>query len=225
VTTMAEAIREFIEPLGRPASSDEIKSAVMSKFPEKWQPSTLQAHLYGCVVNNPKGYIHHPNARKFLYKNSDATFEIYSEEKHGPNEWQPSEGEDAPSGSEELIEASIGLERDIEDYLVNNLSAIEAGLEFVSRQFVTDVGRVDILARDASGNRVVIELKVGEAKDSSVGQIARYLGWFRRLDGKEPRGLLIASGFPEGVRYAASVFPRLKLLCYRVQFSFEEASI
>jgi hypothetical protein len=196
MTTMAEAIREFIAPLSRPASSDEIKSAVMSKYPDQWRPSTLQAHLYGCVVNNPKGYIHHPNARKFLYKNSDGTFEIYSEEKHGANEWQPSEGEGEPSGAEELIEAPIGLERDIEDFLVNNLGSIEPGLEFVSRQFVTDVGRIDILARDSSGNRVVIELKAGEAKDSSVGQIARYLGWFRKLDGKEPRGILIAGEIP-----------------------------
>jgi hypothetical protein len=222
---MARAIREVLEPMSRPATSDEIKAAVMSAYPGKWQRSTLQAHLYGCAVNNPKGYIHHPNAQKFLYKNSDGTFEIYAEEKHGPNEWEPTEGEDESSGTAELVEASIGLERDIEDHLVNNLELIERGLEFVARQFVTEVGRIDILARDSSGNRVVIELKVGEAKDSSVGQIARYLGWFRKLDGKDCRGLLIASGFPEGARYAASVFPNLKLLAYRVQFSFDDSGL
>jgi hypothetical protein len=225
MTTMAKAIREYVEPMPRSVSSDEIKSAVMSKYPDKWQPSTLQAHLYGCVVNNPKGYLHHPNTQKFLYKNPDGTFEIYSEEKHGPNEWEPSEGEDDSSGSEELIEASISLERDIEDHLVNNLMAIEPGLELVSRQFSTEVGRIDILARDLNGNRVVIELKVGEAKDSSVGQIARYLGWFTKLDGKAPRGILIASGFPAGVRFAASIFPNLKILSYRVQFTFEESRL
>lgn len=225
MTTMADAIREYVEEAGRSVSSDEIKSAVTSKYPNKWQPTTLQAHLYGCVVNNPKGYVHHPNAKKFLYKNADGGFDIYSEEKHGPNEWEPKEGEDDTSSSEELLEASIGLERDIEDHLVNNLEFIEVGLEFVSRQFVTDVGRVDILARDRNGNRVVIELKVGDAKDSSVGQIARYLGWFTRIDSKQPRGILIAGGFPEGVKYAAAAFANLRLLTYRVQFSFDESCL
>lgn len=224
MTTMADAIREYVETAGRSVNSDEIKSAVTTNYPNRWQPTTLQAHLYGCVVNNPKGYVHHPNAKKFLYKNTDGSFEIYSEEKHGPNEWEPKDGEDDTSDSEELIEASIGLERDIEDHLVNNLESIEAGLEFVSRQFITDIGRIDILARDRDGNRVVIELKVGDAKDSSLGQIARYLGWFSKIDSKQPRGILIASGFPEGVKYASTAFSNLKLLTYRVQFSFEESS-
>jgi RecB family endonuclease NucS len=39
----------------------------------------------------------------------------------------------------------------------------------------TEVGRPDIVARDAKGNLVVIELKEGEATDAVIGQIARYL--------------------------------------------------
>lgn len=80
MTTMADAIREYVESQGKRVGSDEIKAAVMEKYPNKWRPTTLQTHLYGCVVNNPKGYLHHPNAKKFLSKNSDGSFEIYSEE-------------------------------------------------------------------------------------------------------------------------------------------------
>ena len=225
MTTMAQAIRNFVEQSDTAVSSDAIRTAVTSKYPGQWQPTTLQAHLYGCVVNNPKAYIHHANAAKFLYKNPDGTFEIYSEEKHGPNEWEPKEGEDESTSTGELIEASIGLERDIEDHLVNNLALIEPGLVFESRQYKTDIGRIDILARDKHGKRVVIELKVGDAKDSSVGQIARYLGWFTKLDAQPPRGILIASGFPDGVKFAASVFQNLQLVVYHVQFSFEEAKL
>jgi RecB family endonuclease NucS len=157
-----------------------IKQAVENNYAGKWKSSTLQAHLYACVVNNPKSYIHHPSIAKFLYKNADNTFELFSEEKHGPNEWAPLEREDDLESSEELVEASISLERDIEDHLINNLNAVEPGLKFIERQHHTDVGRIDILAEDRGGNRVIIEVKVGEAKDSVVGQIARYMGWFAR---------------------------------------------
>lgn len=49
-----------------------------------------------------------------------------------------------------------------------------------------DVGRVDILARSAAGEKVVIELKVGQAKEAAVAQIARYMGWYARADGDRP---------------------------------------
>ena len=124
-----------------------------------------------------------------------------------------------------LVETSISLERDIEDHLVNNLDAIEKGLTLAGRQFNTDVGRIDILAKDTAGTRVVIEIKVGEAKDSAIGQIARYLGWFARTEGNAPRGILIAGEFPEGVRYAATAIPPLTLLIYKVHFSFERAPV
>jgi RecB family endonuclease NucS len=47
------------------------------------------------------------------------------------------------------------------------LEAIEKGIKLVARQFSTEIGLIDILAEDAEGMRVVIEVKVGEAKDSA----------------------------------------------------------
>jgi RecB family endonuclease NucS len=95
----------------------------------------------------------------------------------------------------------------------------------ISRQESCDVGRLDLLARDSDGRTVITELKAGEAKDSSIGQIARYMGWYARQDGKSPRAILVASGFSEPVRYAAMAIPGLKLVTYRVQFAFDEATI
>lgn len=223
--TMAEAIQTYLESAGKPVTSEQIKAAVTSQYPGQWKASTLNAHLYSCVVNNPKAYIHHPSARRFMYRNSDGTFELYSEERHGPNEWAPPEGDDDVTEVTELAETSISLERDIEDHLVNNLDVLESGLKFIGRQVTTDVGRIDILAEDRTGCRVIIEIKVGDAKDSSVGQIAKYLGWYAHTDGKPPRGLLVAATFPEGVRYAASAIPNLTLWAYKVQFAFEQATI
>lgn len=231
-TTMANAIRHFVESSPSGVTSREIRSHINSAYPDVWTPGTLAAHLYGCAVNKPRAYLHHKSAEKFLYKSEDGRFHIYAEGKHGPNVWAPAVDDPTATGEpgndeviEQLIETSISLERDVEEHLIKNLDSVERGLCFVERQVVIDVGRVDILAKDASGRRVIIELKVGEAKDAAVGQIARYLGWYARHDGKAPRGMLIASDFPEPVRYAAEAVRDLVLVRYRVQFAFNAISI
>jgi len=93
----------------------------------------------------------------------------------------------------ESVEGSLSLERDLENHLIANLSALEPGLTFLSRQDSTDVGRVDILARSADGQTVIIELKAGDARDAAIGQVARYLGWYARAEGRPPRAYLIGS--------------------------------
>lgn len=125
----------------------------------------------------------------------------------------------------EYVESSLSLERDLEDQIVNHLDVLEPGLTLISRQESSEVGRLDLLARDREGRTVIIELKAGEAKDSSIGQIARYIGWYANKEGKPPRAILVASGFAEPVRWAAKAIPGLKLVTYRVQFNFEEAGI
>ncbi|MFC0402951.1 endonuclease NucS domain-containing protein [Paraburkholderia rhizosphaerae] len=231
MTTMAGAIRHFVES-SPGVTSREIRDHINSAYPKKWTPGTLNAHLYGCAVNQPKAYQHQKSAEKFLYRSEDGRFHIYDENKHGPNVWAPAVDDPTTTGEldnedtiEQLIETSISLERDVEEHLIRNLDALEKGLRFVERQVVIDIGRVDILAQDATGRRVVIELKVGEAKDAAVGQIARYLGWYARQDGKPPRGMLIASDFPEPVRYAAEAVTALSLVRYRVQFAFDSVAI
>ncbi|MFZ6799033.1 endonuclease NucS domain-containing protein [Undibacterium sp. Di24W] len=134
-------------------------------------------------------------------------------------------GESTRQDLTEYVENSLSLERDLEDQIVSQLDVLESGLTFVSRQESSDVGRVDLLARDIDGNTVIIELKSGEAKDSSIGQIARYIGWYAQKEGKPPRAILVASGFSEPIRWAAKAIPGLKLVVYRVQFNFEEATI
>lgn len=98
MTTMAEAIKRYVQAADGNVSADEIERAITSEYPDRWRPSTLQAHLYACAVNNSKAYIHHPYAEKFLYRNSDRTFALYSESVHGPNRWAPSIGDDVVAG-------------------------------------------------------------------------------------------------------------------------------
>jgi hypothetical protein len=125
----------------------------------------------------------------------------------------------------EYIESTISLERDLEDHLVRNLESLEPGLALLARQETIEVGRIDILARARNGDTVIIELKAGEARDSAIGQIARYIGWYARKDGRAPRAYLVAGMFPDAVRYAAGAIPGLRLVTYKVSFAFTEASL
>lgn len=223
MATMSQAIKEAFEEGAGPLSREAIRQSVESRYPGEWQPGTLTAHLYACAINNPKAYVHHPRSERFLYKRADGTFELYDQKAHGPNLWAPDPAED---GSEQTVEASVSLERDIEDQLVHRLDALEEGLTFVERQAKCDVGRVDIVGRGADGATVVVELKVGEAKDSAIGQIARYMGWHQQHQAAGTvRGILVASDFPEGVQHAALAIPNLALRRYRVQLTFEDASL
>jgi RecB family endonuclease NucS len=158
------------------------------------------------------------------FKNKRTIFTLDS--RLDTNEIAASMVEDAtPQDLTEYVESSLSLERDLEDQIVSHLDVLETGLTLVSRQTSSDVGRLDLLARDSEGRTVIIELKAGEAKDSSIGQIARYIGRYAEMEGKPPRAILVASGFAEPIRWAARAIPGLKLVTYHVQFVFEEATI
>jgi len=125
----------------------------------------------------------------------------------------------------EYVESSLSLERDLEDQIVSHLDALEPGLTLVSRQVRSEVGILDLLAKSRDGQTVIIELKAGEAKDSSIGQIARYVGWYSEKEGAAARAILVASGFPQPVRWAAKAIPGLRLVTYQVQFNFKDATV
>ena len=78
---------------------------------------------------------------------------------------------------QETIEASLSLKRDLHSYLAKRVNEIENGLILVEKgsEYPTDVGRIDLTAKDNQGNNVVIELKVGKAKDSALGQLLGYM--------------------------------------------------
>ena len=106
---------------------------------------------------------------------------------------------------------------------------ISSGTSRVSRSWggrsKCDVGRVDIAGRGADGATVVDELKVGEAKDSAIGQIARYMGWHQQQQGAGTVRGIVASDLLEGVQYAALAMPNLALRRYRIQLTFADASL
>jgi endonuclease len=131
------------------------------------------------------------------------------------------------SDFEEIIEASLSLERDLHAYLAAKVDIIEMGLSIVDNgvEFQTDAGRIDILAKDTNDHIVVIELKAGKAKDNALGQLIGYMGCvptIEKFQNSPVRGIFIASGFDQRVVYAAKVLPNLKLVRYQLSFDFQE---
>ena len=159
------------------------------------------------------------------FRNRIATFSLDPTATAVDTQSESEELEEAQGLLSGFVESTISLERDLEEHLANHLGLLEPGLVLVSRQYTTDVGRVDILAKSPTGETVIIELKVGEAKDSAIGQVARYLGWFSRSEVTPVRAILVAATFSEPLKYAAAAIPALKLVSYRVSFAFEEASL
>jgi len=88
------------------------------------------------------------------------------------------------------------------------------------------VSRIDLLAQDAAGNLVVIELKAGEAGREVLGQILPYMGWVREhlAKGKAVRGIVVASDFTPELLAAVNVLSNFALYRYAVQFTLRKVA-
>lgn len=127
----------------------------------------------------------------------------------------------------------FAMEKHLEDFLVRNWERTELGKkydlieqdgEFVSSQYRTDVGIIDLLVRDKETKRyVVIELKKGQTSDTTVGQVARYMGWVKKklADDQEVNGIIIARANDQQLQYALQMVPNVELFVYKVSFALE----
>lgn len=121
------------------------------------------------------------------------------------------------------------MEKQLEDFLIQNWDNTELGKmydliiddgDLISQQFRTDIGLIDILAKDKKTNDfVVIELKKNQTSDDTVGQIARYMGWIKenkKVD--NVKGVIIAGQFDKKLEYAISIVPNIDIYIYEVDF-------
>jgi RecB family endonuclease NucS len=128
-----------------------------------------------------------------------------------------------PPLSDDSPGPSLSLERDLERALRANPGQIEPGLCITDGGVQANVpsGRIDILAEDAAGRQVVIELKAVRAPRDAVAQVLAYMGDIQAETGRAVRGVLIAPDFDARAISAARMVPALVLRRFSFQFSFE----
>lgn len=123
----------------------------------------------------------------------------------------------------EVQKQTIGLEKDMQAAIRQNVGQIEQGLEITDggRERSVETGYIDITAKDSAGVPVVIELKTGVAGQRAVAQILSYIGSVMEEEGSDQvRGILIASEFDRKAKAAAKVVPNLTLMSYQFSFQF-----
>lgn len=120
------------------------------------------------------------------------------------------------------------LERDLQKFLSRNLDTIERGLRpdpsYQLEEYTIDVGRIDLLCKDARDNWVVVELKADWAGDDAVGQILGYMSWVRENlpNGANVRGILVCKNTTGRVRAAIKWVPTLSIKRFALNFSIDD---
>lgn len=137
-----------------------------------------------------------------------------------------------PTGAaSEPCGSAFAAEDHFRDYLVRHLEDIEPGLAlYVDDQgtdgveYVTDIGRIDILANDTGQGFVVVELKVAHGPDSVCGQLMRYISWVKRhlANGKPVRGIIIAQHISDKIRYALADVDNVELKEYEISLKIRD---
>jgi len=134
---------------------------------------------------------------------------------------------------EEQEEMTFEMESQLRDFIAYNLQSIfisgkklqlyinSSGISGI--EFQTDVGNIDILAVNDSGNFFVFELKRAAAPDKAIGQLTRYMGWVKQTlaKGQDVQGIIVAKAISDKLRYATSVIPNVTLFEYQVRFNLK----
>ena len=133
---------------------------------------------------------------------------------------------------DELV--SFALEASLRDFLIGRLPTLSIGgmslrlykdsNRRTGREYLTDIGLIDILAVASDGTLVVLELKRDRGSDHTLGQLARYMGWvsMHLAAGAAVRGGVVARRIDDRLRYAARAMPGVLLLEYDIKFEVRE---
>lgn len=252
-----EMVKEAVVSIGREASYSEIRAFIRNAYGEVNESSITCSIISSSVNHPSRIHYQEnkkprlsTGAHDFLFNVGRGRVAPYSPAEHGI--WEIYDSGDGRGirrveSSENLeiadepdagVEGALfALESHLRDFLAKNLATQvgfpkslsvfvgEDGREGV--EFQTDVGPIDILAVDESGQFYVLELKLGRGPDACLGQICRYMGWVKRHLAKERdvKGVIIAAEIPLKLKYAVTQVPNVSVMEYELVFNLRSAPL
>jgi len=206
----------------------------------KIKTATITAHLVK-LSTNASSRVHynlHAGADDLFFRIDPSHFRLYDSKQDAVpiNSAGDKAETEPPIDEEEEPESSakFAYEKDLQNYLAKNLAKIEPGLRLYDEEEITGiefpVGRrsIDILAVSATGDLVVIELKVSHGYDRVVGQLMRYMAWIRKNlaePGQKVRGVIVAREISEDLLLACSELQNVLLLEYEISVSLKAVAL
>lgn len=214
----------------------------------KLKPGSINAHLVQASTND-RSRLHHPSTNTsddLLFRVAPRQYRLFEagkdpapihemvegdialDEEVAAADEEGHSGEALPGSSEFL------LERDLQRYLAENLDCIEPGLKLYDDDGLTgieyDAGgrRIDILATDATGGFVVLELKVSRGYDRVVGQLLRYMNWIRKElaePGQRVRGIIVCRSISEDLCLACASIKNVELFEYKLSVTVKKVPV
>jgi hypothetical protein len=222
---------KFLAANGLEQQSNEIKNS-SDKF--KSYSSTLRrAKIIALVRNNnlledfcktvwSSGLTDKGKSRVKFFENLVIRF-------NNDQEGTVSEDEEADEIARE--ESEFAYEKDLQKYLVKNLSVIEKGLKLYQSEdidgeefYVPGTSRrIDILAIDKQNNYVVIELKVSRGYEKVVGQTLFYQSSIKNIFNQEKvRVIIIAREITTELKTATQFLPDFELFEYQLSLTLNK---
>jgi hypothetical protein len=128
-------------------------------------------------------------------------------------------------------ESEFAYEKDLQQYLIRNLSVIEKGLKLYQSDGVDGEEfyvpgtsrRIDILAIDKNKNYVVIELKVSRGYDKVVGQTLFYQSSIKTIFKQDKvRAIIIAREITSELKTATQFLPDFELFEYQLSLTLNK---
>jgi len=222
---LAACFRENKEPL----TKAQVFAWIGSQYPNAdFNINTLQAQLYRSCINARSKT---STAPKILwYEKSNRTYRLALPTDRVMDDIPiPSEIEQ----DEDLYsqaESTFALEAHLRDYLARNLSILEKGLSLWSNsppsvEYAIENRRIDVLAKDAEGTPVVIELKLSKSYDRVIGQALLYRGLIsKQLSVPRVRIMLVAGEVSNELKIACAGIIDVVLYEYAISFQTKVVS-
>lgn len=233
-------IRDMVSELaprkGQVFSRESALGWFEKRYP-KIKEGTVAAHLIRFSTNVPTRL--HYNVRPdedLLFQVDSSHFRLYDPSTdpapiHAAGDVETAL--DETQLAEEQTGSEFAYEKDLQRFLVKNLSIIEPGLRLFEDEGIDGVeypagGRfIDILAVDSHGRLVVIELKVSRGYDRVIGQLLRYMAWVQAHvaePGQTVRGIIAAREISDDLKLACSYLPMVELYEYQLSVSLRRVA-